>query len=247
MLNLTTVISNLIPTLCLQCNKLQKHDTTANCIANLCSNCEHQLPYLRNCCYRCAMPLPHPVEQGSKTYCGSCLKHHPSYDLIFCAIKYEPPTSNFIINLKHNSDLTSLSTLSELFIKAYRLRQTRHQDDMQADVIIPVPLHWSRQFIRGFNQSHCLASLISKQLKIPIAYNYMERVQRTRPQQGLTKKERLKNLSGCFQTTNNSVEDLTIALFDDVITTGATVEAAAKTLKAAGAKAVIVWSIARTV
>jgi len=209
-------------------------------IPNLCCICEPQLPYLRQYCRQCALPLANTESQ-----CGHCPKHKPSYDESYCAIKYEAPSSGLLTKTKHHQELTCLSTLSSIFEAGF-YQYGHNEPSLKPDIIIAIPLSWPRQFRRGFNQSQCLAEIISGKLDIPISNNQLRRVRHTRTQQGLSRTERIKNLQNCFEASSK-VEGLKIALFDDVITTGATMESAASVLKQAGAKSVVAWGIARTV
>ena len=113
------------------------------------------------------------------------------------------------------------------------------------DVLIPIPLHWRRQIIRGFNQSYAIAAQIAKNLDIALFPEALIKVKHSPPQQKLSRKKRLNNLRGSFRV-NRNVEGLSIALFDDVMTTGTTMSTAAKTLRDAGAIEVVAWCLART-
>lgn len=231
---ITKVITKAIPTECYLCAIVDNHDTP-----NLCGSCEHQLPYMQSYCYQCALPLCKPDFP-----CGRCLKIRPSYDESYCAMEYRPPVSTLISIAKYNRQLTSLSTLGIVFASAYKkYRNNRHQ--IKPDLIVPIPLNWKRQLIRGFNQSQLLADIVSSKIGIPMDNQILKRVYHTKPQQGLSKAARLKNLENSF-VSSQKAEGLNIALLDDVITTGATMEAAASTLKKAGATSVVAWSLART-
>jgi ComF family protein len=132
--------------------------------------------------------------------------------------------------------------LSKLMIE--RLMQVYAHSDLP-EVIIPIPLHPRRLAERGFNQALELARPISKALRIPLAYRNFLRVRNTVTQTTLTKKYRAKNLKNAFvfkkyQAFNH------VALIDDVVTTGCTVNEMSRVLKKAGAKRIDVWCCART-
>lgn len=117
---------------------------------------------------------------------------------------------------------------------------------LSADCMIPMPLHRQRLQERGFNQSAEIAKVISKQLHLPIRLEACHRIKPTPPQASLPYKQRIKNMQGAFECIN----DLTgqrVILLDDVMTTGASLNALAKTVKAAGARHVECWVVARTV
>jgi ComF family protein len=112
------------------------------------------------------------------------------------------------------------------------------------DCIVPVPLHPSRLKERGFNQAVELARPVNRRLKIPVRLDLCERVRATEVQSKLDAAERKKNLRDAF-AVKRSVDGLHLALLDDVVTTGVTVETLARVLRDSGAKAVTVWSVAR--
>jgi ComF family protein len=116
------------------------------------------------------------------------------------------------------------------------------------DIIIPLPLHWSRQLRRGFNQSQGIAQILVTGLHGSKINNHsLRRRGYRRPQHLLGQRQRLQSMQGAFEVgTVKPLEGRTVALVDDVITTGATASAAAKALLAAGVSAVDIWCIART-
>jgi len=114
----------------------------------------------------------------------------------------------------------------------------------ECDGIIPVPLSKSALRERGFNQSLLMAKVISKKLKTPLYMDMLLKRKDTLPQVGLSAKERMKNLKGAFKTSGK-INKLRLLLLDDVMTTGATARECSKTLMSAGAKEVIVITLAR--
>ncbi len=113
------------------------------------------------------------------------------------------------------------------------------------DLIIPMPMHATRLKERGFNQALEVARLISKSMQIKLDYTSCQRTKYTPPQASLPLKQRIKNIRGVFKCQQN-LQDLNIAVVDDVMTTGASLNELAKTLKQAGATHVECWVIART-
>lgn len=238
-------LNQLVQTECLICKKTSDHSTP-----NLCTPCKRQLPYLTHRCRQCSMPIPE--QDAQRRVCGQCLKHTPAFDQSFCPLRYATPVRDLLIKLKHQGDLSAASTLSHIFTEQYwQHRANNHLDHQNLglpDLIIPIPLHWSRWLNRGFNQSACLAKLTAAELRIQLANSILHRDRKTQPQQGLSRKERLTNLRMAFNTSDKTIEQVEgkiIALFDDVTTTGTTMEEAAKCLKQAGASQVWAWSIAR--
>ncbi|MBE0425047.1 MAG: ComF family protein [Nitrospirae bacterium] len=114
----------------------------------------------------------------------------------------------------------------------------------EMDGLVPVPLSIRRLRERGFNQSLLIARVISKNIRIPLLMDTLLKVRETPPQTGLSAKERLLNLKNAFVVKGN-VEGLRLFLVDDVMTTGATVTECSKQLLKAGAKEVVVLTLAR--
>ena len=120
----------------------------------------------------------------------------------------------------------------------------------QADALVPVPLHWRRLWMRRFNQSMLLAQAIARASGVPIAENALRRVKLTTQQVGLSRAERTRNMQGAFQIAPEgkaSIKGKRLILIDDVLTSGATVEACARALNRAGAASVDVLVFARVV
>ena len=121
---------------------------------------------------------------------------------------------------------------------------------VDADLIVPVPLHRTRLWSRRFNQAAALAVVIARQAQLPFAPAALARVKRTRQQVGLTRPQRAENLQGAFRVSDAmrpQIESQRILLIDDVLTTGSTANAAARALLRAGARDVDVLTFARVV
>ncbi len=124
------------------------------------------------------------------------------------------------------------------------LAATWQLQHLAADLIVPVPLHRKRQAERGYNQSALLARELGERMGVRVAPAELVRTIQTRPQVGLNREERRANIAGAFQCAGR-VTDLRIVLIDDVCTTGATLEACAAELRAAGARQVVGLTVAR--
>jgi ComF family protein len=119
-----------------------------------------------------------------------------------------------------------------------------------ADALVPVPLHWTRLWWRRFNQSAALAHAISRISSVPVQTHLLARVHATPPQVGKSKRERAKNVQGAFavpRAVRVEVKGRRLIIVDDVITSGATVDACARVLRRAGAERVDVLAFARVV
>jgi len=235
-------IDQFIPNLCLLCQELAYHRIT-----NLCQECLAEFPFSEFSCQTCAMPLHRPEQR-----CGVCLNQNLSYDQSFAAFLYQGDIRTLLNLMKHQQNLCALPPLSTLFCERFLSQTASRRDwtDMKKpDLLIPIPLSRKRYIKRAFNQSNELGKLIAKTLSIPYSQSLIRRIE-TSPQQGLGRKARLKNLKNGFcidpKYSDINFEGKIVALMDDVITTGATMESAAKVLKKHGAKQIYAWSIART-
>ena len=201
--------------------------------AVLCAACDAELPRLDGAaCPRCALPSP-----GGEL-CGRCLAHPPAYDATVAALAYEFPADVLVQGLKFRGELALAPLLGGLL--AARLpRGTR------VDYILPVPLARERLRERGFNQAIEIARPLALATGCKLAPHLAERSRDTAPQLGLPLEERARNVRGAFRCTHVP-ERAEIALVDDVMTTGATLEELAAALKRAGAARVVNWVVART-
>lgn len=216
----------LLPPGCVLCGR-DGHDGR-----DLCQACAAELPYLEIACHRCAIPLP---QTG---ICGRCQQKPPAFDATQAVFDYSPPVAQLIQGLKFNGKLYNARLLGELM--AERLAAVQVE---LPELVVPVPLHTSRLRERGFNQALELARPLTRTLGVPLAAGLCRRCQATTPQTGLDARARRRNLKGAFEVCGTSARH--VALVDDVMTTGSTVEALARALKRAGMGRVDVWLCAR--
>jgi len=196
----------------------------------LCPACYADLPRIANACPQCAAP------SGGER-CGSCLTHPPAYDRALAALDYTFPVDKLIQTLKYGHQLALAHLLGEL--TAVKLRP-----QLRPDSILPMPLHPARLRERGFNQAHEIAKVIAKKSGLALDPRLATRIVNTPPQAALALDARLKNVKGAFACSHD-VKNKHIALVDDVMTSGATLNELAKTLKQAGAREISVWVVAR--
>ncbi|MGH8551367.1 MAG: ComF family protein [Methylococcales bacterium] len=152
---------------------------------------------------------------------------------------YLEPVRYLIRSLKFHSNHASARLLGHLMAE-----HLQSLEPPLPELIIPVPLHRNRLKGRGFNQSIELARPVSSTLEIPMPLDLCIRRRDTAPQTGLRSKQRQKNLKGAFEITR-PIEKKHVAIFDDVITTGCTVNEMAKLIRKNGAETIEIWSIAR--
>jgi|SRR3954462_3823308 ComF family protein len=196
---------------------------------HLCADCDADLPRLDfPLCPRCALASP------GGAICGRCLSTSPRYDATRAVLAYEFPADALVHALKFRGELALAPWLASLL-------GPRIQED-RVDHVVPVPLSRRRLRDRGYNQSVEIARHLRKNL-LDVAL--CERTREVRPQIELPYDERQSNVRGAFRCTRSLV-GARIAVVDDVMTTGATLNEIARTLKAAGAVHVVNWVVART-
>lgn len=209
---------------------------------DFCDQCIKQLSKNLLSCELCAIPLCHSKHTQSLV-CGACQKHEPPWVKAIAAFIYEYPINKLLIALKYQGRIEFAPALAKLL--ADDLKHVYDFDgEEKPDCIVPVPLHFIREFQRGYNQAELIAKQLSYNLEIPLNRNLIKRIRHTPSQSSLSKKERQRNLRKAFVCTQSEMPKF-IALVDDVMTTGSTVEAITKILFGAGVKRVDVWCCAR--
>jgi ComF family protein len=197
--------------------------------ALLCTACDADLPRLAGPrCPRCALDSP----RGEP--CGRCLSEAPHYDATVAALAYEFPADALVHALKFRGELALAGMLGKLLCEKI--------SNLEIDHVIPVPLSATRLRERGYNHAAEIARhLVPRKLDLSLC----ERSRDTPPQMELPFAERRRNVRGAFRCTR-TLAGACIAVVDDVMTTGATLDEVAKALKAAGAARVVNWVVART-
>jgi ComF family protein len=198
----------------------------------LCEACARELPYTASACPRCAAPSADAAE------CGACIADPPHYDASRAAFLYAFPVDALIQALKYGGQLA----LAGLFAHEWYQRIGATGG---FDLIVPLPLHPARLAERGFNQAAEIARVLSRLSGIPMDARRARRVRDTAAQTMLPWRERATNVRGAF-ACDADLGGLNIAVVDDVMTTGATLDEFARTLKNSGAARVENWVIART-
>ncbi|MEZ5939446.1 MAG: ComF family protein [Hyphomonadaceae bacterium] len=191
-------------------------------------------------CRRCGMAFEIEVEQNQ--VCGACLSHPPAYDRARAALIYGDVSRELVLALKRQGRRDGLATMSGW------MAQAGGELLAEADFLVPTPLHYWRFVRRGFNQSVWLAQALQRRTGTPVAIGALRRVLSTPSQGGLSANARRRNVQGAFRVGAGwkpRLKGRNVVLVDDVLTTGATVEACARTLKRAGAANVDVIALAR--
>jgi len=199
----------------------------------LCEDCERELPRLAPPrCPRCALASP------AGAVCGRCLAEGPRYDATVAALAYEFPADALVHALKFRGELALAPLLAQLLLRALGR-------SAPVDLVVPVPLSARRLRERGYNQALELARPLAAALGAPLDFAVCERVREAPPQSDLPWAERARNVRGAFRCTR-ALPGASVAVVDDVMTTGATLDELAGALKAAGAAHVANWVVART-
>ena len=220
----------LYPPTCLLCQAGGTRDL------DICDACVTTLPKIHHSCKRCALPL----SSSSGDVCGNCQQNLPYYDAALAPFYYTFPIDRLLQRLKFHGTLSSARLLGNLMADC--LLQWRVE---LPDCILPVPLHYRRLKARGFNQSLELARFIGRRLNIPLDAQSVNRIKHTRPQMELSLELRRRNIGGAFEVCQ-AFHWQHVAIVDDVMTTGSTVNELARTLRWAGVTRIQVWSCART-
>jgi len=179
-------------------------------------------------CTKCGEPAP-----AIEGLCGLCIKGEHAFDFARSALLFTRTLRDIIHHLKYSDRVSLAKPLGDI------LKECLEREAFTGDLIIPVPLHRSRERQRGFNQ----AELIAERLGRPVAPRLLCRRKNTPSQTGLTRNERKRNLASAFQV-RGEVKGRVIVV-DDVYTTGSTMHEIARTLKRAGAERVEVLTVAR--
>jgi len=184
-------------------------------------------------CPSCALP----TTDGN--LCGHCLNKTPHFTRTLAAFTYAFPVDALIQALKYGGNLAAAGPLT------HTLGQ-RATTQALPDVLIPMPLHPSRLKDRGFNQSAEIAKILARTLNIPIALDACRKTRDTAPQASLPLKERGSNVKGAFACSMD-LSGKRVAMVDDVMTSGATLNELAKTLAKQGASEISAWVVARAI
>ena len=218
----------LWPTRCLAC------DDPGQDGLDLCAACESTLPVNDSACPCCALPVP---EAGR--VCGACLAGTAGpVTEVHAAFRYAAPLDRLLPRLKFAGDLAAGRLVSQLMAEHLR-------DVPRPKALVPVPLHRARLRQRGFDQALELARPLGRSLGLPVLDCALVRAKATQEQSRLSAVARRRNLKDAFQAWPRLPLPDHVALVDDVMTTGATLRAAAAALKRAGVKRVDAWVAAR--
>ena len=226
-----------LPPLCPACRGLVGDD------GGLCAACWAQLSFIAPpFCERLGTPFGY--DPGPGVLSTEAIANPPAFARARAAVRYDDIASALVHALKYGDRLDLAPTMGR-----WMARAGRELTD-EADALVPVPLHWRRLWTRRFNQSAALARAIARSCGVPVLDDALKRMRATPQQVGLTRADRATNVQGAFQVPDErgaAVAGRRLVLIDDVLTSGATVDACARALLRAGAAKVDVLVFARVV
>jgi ComF family protein len=231
----TALLDLLLPPRCLACG-----GTVAEA-GTLCVQCWRAITFLgAPCCACCGLPFE--FAPAAPAICGACARATPAFDRARAVMRYDEASRALILAFKHGDRLHLAPAFGTWLKRAGGALVS------EAEVAVPVPLHWTRLFARRYNQAAVLAHALHSAGGPPVGADWLVRRRRT-PSQGKRNAEgRARNVRAAFAVKpGRDVRGKRVLLIDDVFTTGATVAECARVLRRAGAAAVDVLTLARTV
>ena len=206
-------------------------------VHSFCADCWKTVEFLGDGgCRCCGLPL----QATEQTSCARCLAQPPKIARTRSAVAYDELSRRLAIALKYGRKVAIARTMAHYMAPLI--------EAAGEPILVPVPLHRTRIWSRGFNQSALVARELSRRLTVPTDPVLLRRIRRTPPLKGMSPVQRRKTVSGAFRVTDKSaVAGKTIILVDDVLTTGSTAEACARVLRRAGAARVELVTWARVV
>src|ERR1700739_4316187 len=227
------LVDGVLPPRCLCCGEIVDEPDA------LCGRCWGGITFFTPpWCVLCGLPFPHPM--GEDALCGGCARERPAWDQARAVLRYDKTSRRLVLGLKHG-DRTHIAA-------AFGRWMHRNGGEVLAgaDLLVPVPLHWTRLFQRRYNQAALLAQAVRAAGGPQVAADWLVRRRRTPMQGHLGPAARERNVRGAFAMRPRcSLSGKRVVIVDDVMTTGATVEECARVLRRAGAASVGVLTLAR--
>lgn len=229
-----TLSSWLLPRLCACCG-LHSNDTNID----LCASCKINLPWINSGCYQCGLPITLGDES---IICLKCQESQPPFDRVCALFSYQPPITKLVNSLKFGRQLSCGALFGQLLTDAITTQW--YVDKPLPQLIVPTPLYIQRQRSRGYNQAAEISIPISTALNIPLGLDVCARIRHTKAQTSLNRAKRTRNLAAAF-SANIHRKYTSVAIVDDVVTTGSTVRAVSVALQKAGVENIDVWCVCR--
>lgn len=229
------VLDLVFPPQCLRCRAMTER------AGALCAECWGAVTFIgRPYCERCGLPFDYDL--GAGALCGACVRTPPAYAKARAVLVYDDTSRDLVLAFKHADRTDAAPTYGTWLARA-------GGELMEGtDLVLPVPLHWTRLFGRRFNQAALLAQVLGRECGLAVAPDLLRRRRRTPSQGRLSPAQRRRNMEGAFAVPARGRAGLRgkrLLLVDDVLTTGATANACARVLRRAGAESVSVLTLAR--
>lgn len=230
-----TVLDALLPPRCLACGGLALEPGA------LCPPCWERVDFIAAPLCACC-GLPFEIDPGPGALCAGCMAEPPRFGRARAVFRYDEHGRRLVLGFKHADRLDMAPTFARWLARAGTALLA------DADLVAPVPLHWTRLFLRRYNQAALLANGVARVAGLRAAPDLLTRRRRTPSQGGLGREQRQRNVRGAFAVRDPAaVAGRRVLLVDDVLTTGATASACAMALNRAGAASVDVLTLARVV
>ncbi|MBL4720544.1 MAG: ComF family protein [Alphaproteobacteria bacterium] len=230
------LLDKVLPPRCIGCGAIVED-------SGLCGACWGALQFLgRPACERCAYPFEYAAP--GETLCLACVRSPPTYDRARAVFAYDDASRSLVVGFKTADKTYGAPTFAAMMGRA------GEELLAEAALIVPVPLHRRRLFMRRYNQSALLAARLARRARATLAVDLLVRRRHTRLQGQLSADARRRNVQGAFEIRRKRkamLDGKRVLLIDDVLTTGATVDECARVLRRGGATAVDVLTLARVV
>ena len=235
---LQSIMDTLFPARCAACRELVgRHGA-------LCSACWQNIHFIADpICFKCGLPFEYTI--GESALCGRCMEQKPVFTQARAVFKYDATSKGQLLAFKYHDKTQLAPVFGEWLAHAIAADYAT-----KTQAIIPVPLHYSRLLGRRYNQAALLAHALGKRINLPVLPDTLQRTRKTPPQSGMSRRQRIDNMRAAFRVAPQKcpqIKGKSVILVDDVMTTGATLDACARALHDAGVPDVYVLTIARTV
>ncbi|MBI84495.1 MAG: hypothetical protein CMJ81_14975 [Planctomycetaceae bacterium] len=220
------------------CEQLASVETSAQ----LCQTCEQVLgTCATNSCPRCALPVSDST--AKRTSCVRCLHQKLHFERTYALGPYQGKLQEAVVRVKYPHEHALATSLGRLLASKISLSQSFCQTNT---VVVPIPTNWLRRLVRGVNTPDYIAAPVGRNWHLPVFSDLLHCCRKVNKQSSLSPRDRLRNIRNAFRVSKSyNIGGTEVILVDDVMTTGATVNEAARVLSASGASRITVLVLAR--